>query len=267
MQFDKWAYRGSHSFYDNRLKKLAMDELPLEKWDFTGGNECFILRNYILRTFERLEDERNEAEESIKNEFIYEDDKQACFNTGLLDKEWQAVYFYCKPNDRPDLQQWKFDAFYNSYTIKYTSMPAQAVTKLRRPNYFSEPSKLVFDVRLPIIPQWSHILDERDNFERIPETLRMQGRLFCRNAIEGAIKFAKSRIEANYKTAVPQWYKGKVQLLVPLYLTNPTNPDLALVVSLSDDNTQYFGHTCLTIDMAYSNARLIAKPESYWLNP
>ena len=29
----------------------------------------------------------------------------------------------------------------------------------------------------------------------------------------------------------------------------------------------YQGHTCLTMDMAYSNARLIAKPESNWLLP
>ena len=28
----------------------------------------------------------------------------------------------------------------------------------------------------------------------------------------------------------------------------------------------YQGHTCLTLDMAYNNARLIAKPESNWLS-
>ena len=66
---------------------------------------------------------------------------------------------------------------------------------------------------------------------------------------------------------MPQLYRGKIQLLAPLYLTNPNNPDLALVLSLSDDKTVYYGHTCLTIEMAYNNARLIARPDSYWLQP
>ena len=89
----------------------------------------------------------------------------------------------------------------------------------------------------------------------------------CRKLLEGAIKETTKRIEANYKTAVPQWYKGKIQLLVPLYLTNPNVPDLALVLFLSEDGSCYYGHTCLTIDMAYNNARLIAKPKSFWLQP
>ncbi|MCL2486279.1 MAG: DUF3825 domain-containing protein [Oscillospiraceae bacterium] len=267
MFLDDWAYRGSHNFYDNRLKRLATDELAPEKWDYAGNNGCPILRNYIMKTFEKLHDEKTEAEETIKNDFIYEDDMQACFNTGLLDKTWQPVYFYCKPNNRRDMQKWMFNGFYNSYTLKYTDMPSQAANSLRRPNYFNDPGRLVFDVKLPIFPQWNHILDDPENFNRIPEFIRLGGRLFCQNAIQGAINGAAKRIEANYKTAVPQWYKGQIQLLVPLYLTNPSSPDLALVTSLSEDKTQYFGHTCLTIDMAYSNARLIARPDSYWLNP
>jgi len=84
---------------------------------------------------------------------------------------------------------------------------------------------------------------------------------------DGAIKRAKRMINANYKTAVPQYYKGKIQLLIPICLINENIPDLALVVSKNDTGTQYLGHTCLTLDMAYNNARLIAKPESNWLNP
>ena len=266
MHFDGWAYRGNFSYYDNELRRLARDELAPEKWDYAGENGCRILYSYIRRTFEKLYDERIEAEESEKNNYIYEDDAHACFNTGLFDRNWQPIYFYCKPNNRDGWQRWMFNGFYNSYTLKYTTMPSQFANVLRRPNYFSDPSRLVFDVKLPIVPQWDHILDEDENFNRIPENIRSSGRLFCRNVIQGAIEDAARRIEANYKTAVPQWYRGKIQLLVPLYLTNPSSPDLALVTSLSEDKTQYFGHTCLTIDMAYNNARLIARPDSYWLN-
>ena len=95
--------------------------------------------------------------------------------------------------------------------------------------------------------------------------MRSNGKDFCQNLIAGAIESVKKRIEANYKTIVPQLYKGRIQLLAPLYLTNPDTADLALVLSLSDDGSVYYGHTCLSIEMAYNNARLIARPDSYWL--
>ena len=42
--------------------------------------------------------------------------------------------------------------------------------------------------------------------------------------------------------------------------------DLALVVSEVGD-TEYRGHTVLTLEMAYTNARLVARPDSEWLKP
>lgn len=84
---------------------------------------------------------------------------------------------------------------------------------------------------------------------------------------DGAIKHAKNMINANYKTAVPQYYKGKIQLLIPICLIRENVPDLALVVSKNEAGNQYLGHTCLTLDMAYNNARLIARPDSLWLKP
>lgn len=141
------------------------------------------------------------------------------------------------------------------------------MSELRRANYFKDPGALIFDVNLEILPQWDHILYDEENFLRIPEQLQANGKEFCQSLIDGAIRSVKKRIEANYKTIVPQFYKGKIQLLAPLYLTNPDKPDLALVLSMSDDKTVYYGHTCLTTEMAYNNARLIARPDSYWLQP
>ena len=73
----------------------------------------------------------------------------------------------------------------------------------------------------------------------------------------------KKRVSSNDKLAVPQYYDGKIQLLLPLCLMDDKNPDLALTVTKM--NGCYQGHTCITLDMAYNNARLIAKPESTWL--
>ena len=207
------------------------------------------------------------VDESEKQCFVFMDDKVACFDTGLYDKTWQPIYFYCIKNPIEGFQPWRFAGFYNSYTIKLSDISTSAASCLRRANYFKEPSALIFDVNLEIVPQWDHILYDEENFERIPVQLRNNGREFCQNVIAGAINSVKKRIEANYKTIVPQLYRGKIQLLAPLYLTNPDTPDLALVLSLSEDKTVYYGHTCLTTEMAYNNARLIARPDSYWLQP
>ena len=51
--------------------------------------------------------------------------------------------------------------------------------------------------------------------------------------------------------------------MVPIILGDPKNVVLSLAVGAR--NGVYTGHTCLTLDMAYNNARLIAKPESDWL--
>ena len=74
---------------------------------------------------------------------------------------------------------------------------------------------------------------------------------------------------ANYKLAVPQYFSGKIQLLLPLYFGKENKPYLALTLTkVENDNSGYYlAHTCLTMDMAYNNARLIAKPESNWLLP
>ena len=267
MKLKEWAYLGNYDFFNNKLKSLATNELPPEKWSYAGKSDFGILRNYLYFTFEKLLQERDVAKDDDKQKIIYMDEKVSCFNTGLYDKTWQPIYFYSVKNPKEDYQPWVFKGFYNSYTIKYCDISNEDASALKRANYFSEPTSLVFDISLDIVPQWDHILYDEENFLRIPESLRLNGKEFCQNLIEGAINSVRKRIEANYKTIVPQWYKGKIQLLAPLYLSNPDNPDLALVLSLSETKTVYYGHTCLTTEMAYNNARLIARPDSYWLQP
>ena len=252
--------------YEPQLRRLS-EQLSPEKWSFEGKEDYGILRQYILYTFDKLKCDQDQADEHKKMEYIYEGTDKACFHTGLFDKNWQPIYFCCEVNNKGRRTKWKFSSFCNSYTISYTGIPANAAVALRRADYFADPSALIYNTHLQIFPQWNHILDDEKNYLRIPSELRELGKDVCRNVINGAIEKAKIRIDANYHTAVPQWYQGRIQLLVPLYLTNEVKPDLALVLSLSDDKSQYWGHTCLTTEMAYSNARLIAKPESFWLHP
>ena len=83
--------------------------------------------------------------------------------------------------------------------------------------------------------------------------------------LKGAIDNAKQRVRRNYKAAIPQYYRGRVQLLMPLCLSRPDVADLALVVD--NHGAFYRAATCLTLDMAYNNARQLARPDRDWLQP
>lgn len=88
-----------------------------------------------------------------------------------------------------------------------------------------------------------------------------------RRRLDGAIEEVKKRVKTNYKLAVPQFYNNRIQLLLPLNLTaGSPNPDLALAIHKISADT-YTARTCLTLKMAYNNARLIVKPQSVWLRP
>jgi len=56
-----------------------------------------------------------------------------------------------------------------------------------------------------------------------------------------------------------------IQLLILLCLANPNIADLAIVVE--DYGTMYRAATCVNLDMAINNARLLAKPDRDWLKP
>ncbi len=108
-----------------------------------------------------------------------------------------------------------------------------------------------------------HIIEH--NKARFPEQYKAMENYTLQTFLKGAIDNAKERVRRNYKTAIPQYYRGQIQLLLPLCLGNPRRADLALVVERH--STFYRASTCLTLDMAYNNARQITKPDRDWLQP
>lgn len=216
---------------------LAETAAP-ENW----SNELYprnkILTNYMVHTYKKLLSERS----------VIFTTEYALFNTGLFTKFYQPIYAY---QDRFGLQ---FLTDYDLGEIGILSRPPKA-------NYFSDPSLLLFDWHYQINVNYQHILKDVGNLDRIPESLKNCSNIL--NILTGAIETMKKRVSANYRLAIPQYYEGKIQLLLPLYLNGET-PDLALAVTKVGNC--YQGHTCLTLDMAYNNARLIAKPEANWLS-
>ena len=83
-----------------------------------------------------------------------------------------------------------------------------------------------------------------------------------------AVDTAKLRVAWNYKTAIPVYYPtdDSVHLILPLALNinEPEEVSIALVMTKTPSG-RYRAVTIFTLDMAYSNARLVTKPSSDWL--
>lgn len=250
-----------HDFYAslNDLEQLAADEnWKYANMDGRKNQQNPILENYIHHTFKRLRDEYVEANEEEKNGIIYIDEQIACFNVGLYTKNYNAIYAVLKPAKKEtDRKPFTFSGF-----EQQASWRLEGIKQLpRRANYFSDLSELLYDSSLGFRANIEHILSE--NIDRFPAELRdspMLGTLFS-----GAVGTAQKRVEANYRVAVPTYYKGSICLMLPICLTAPTKTDLALAIQRKDGF--YTAKTILTLDMAYNDARLIAKPDNDWLIP
>jgi hypothetical protein len=140
--------------------------------------------------------------------------------------------------------------------IRFSQLPEMA-------HYFDDPACLVMDSRKELRANIEHIIT--DNKERFPEPYSNMDDYALQTFLKGAIDNARERTKRNYKTAIPQYYRGRTQLLLPLCITKPNTADLALVVD--DHGTFYRASTCITLDMAYNNARQLARPDRDWLQP
>lgn len=223
------------NLYTEQLSNIA----AAENWSNPTYPNNGILANYIVKTYQKLSTERKVL---IGNNY-------ALFNTGLFNKYYEQIYAYQKETDI------SFLTGYELGVKRIESLPERA-------NYFENPNLLLFDWHYPINVHYEHILDDERNQERLPKAFLDSSNKI--NVLNGALDTMKKRVSANYKLAIPQYYNGKIQLLLPLCLTTDSDPDIALAVTKKDNS--YQGHTCLTLDMAYNNARLIAKPESTWLS-
>lgn len=220
--------------YTKELSAIATQEI----WSNNTYPNNGILANYIVKTYNKLQSEKN----------IVIGQDYAFFNTGLFTKYYEPIYAY---------QSGSLISFLTGYELSSIGIKERP----ERANYFEQPELLLFDWHYPIDVQYKHILDDDGNKDRLPKEFLNSANMVT--ILNGAIDTMKKRVSSNYKLAVPQYYDSKIQLLLPLCLLSDNKPDIAIAVTKKD--SCYQGHTCLTLDMAYNNARLIAKPESNWL--
>jgi hypothetical protein len=244
--------------YENAIQYLGDNLADKEDWDFSDSNQKnnSILKNYLEFTFRKLKNEKKIA--------FTKDNKYSCFNTGLLTENLEDIFAFFEEykNHRAGLQTpYCFKAFLKKSDSSLLRHFPGYLPDIA--NYFDKPELLLFNPKFELIPDIDHIIN--DNIARFPPHLHRADDAELRRQITGAIEDVRKRARTNYKIAVPQYYNGKIQLLLPLSLTSGSpNPDLALVVHKLNDK-MYTARTCLTLKMAYNNARLIVKPQSNWL--
>ncbi|MXV16891.1 DUF3825 domain-containing protein [Hufsiella ginkgonis] len=253
--------------FEECIRHLATRLALNEQWEYSDpakelaeGNNAAnfplpVLRNYLEHTFRKVKSE---------DKIVYTPDKNfACFNTGLVTPNLEDIFAFFELNkfNNPRAPYF-FKAFIKKSDIEFLIHFSQ--NQPESANYFDQPALLLFNPKLQLIPNIDHII--QDNKGRFPEPLRQAPDREIRSRLMGAIDDISKRVRINYKIAIPQFYDNKFQLLLPLYLVDNTKPDLALVVEKINENT-YSAWTCLTMGMAYNNARLIVSPHSEWLKP
>jgi hypothetical protein len=245
-----------------RLEDFENTILP-ERWSYleprtdVKNTKNPILENYIKHTFIRLYHVCKDNQENEKK-YLYTKDDMLCFNTGLFTKQYEKTFFLLKYEEKQgDTKVWGFEGFVKESDYRLADFDYLP----KKVGFFEKIDDLIYDTSFDLRINSAHILADSANLERIPAEIRAAKNLQI--LFDGALEQVKKKIEANYKVAVPQYFEGNVQLLLPLSLRDPEVVDLVLVVARK--NNSYAGRTCLTLDMAYNNARLIAKPETPWL--
>ncbi|MFI4941364.1 MAG: DUF3825 domain-containing protein [Burkholderiales bacterium] len=255
-------YNLPESFYDFALMPKFDQNVTIlagmaepEDWNYkniANPSPLPMLQAFLKYTYKRIAEEKKVA--------VTKDEKFACWNTGLITPHQEPIYILFEENKLDDRRNYwhflKFSRRGENDLNKFLTLPEMA-------HYFADPACVVYDSRKELRSNIEHIIS--DNRERFPASLKAMNDYALQNIVKGAIDSVLERVKRNYKTAIPQYYSGNVQLLLPLCLTDPGKADLALVVERFHEF--YRASTCLTLDMAYNNARQLARPDRDWLQP
>ncbi|MEA3642699.1 MAG: DUF3825 domain-containing protein [Lamprobacter sp.] len=231
-----------------------VDEAEKEDWDYNytvSNHPNPVLFNYVRFTYKRIAEENKIA--------LSEDGQYACFNTGLVTESQEPIYASFEVNRHGEAQPWFFKGWFRRGRWELNRFPELPEIA----HYFDDPSCLVFDTRKDFRVNVEHIVEE--NKARFPDPYGQMDNYQLQTLLKGSVDNSRERVRRNYKTAIPQYYHSQIQLLLPLCLSNPHKADLALVVERH--STFYRASTCLTLDMAYNNARQLTRPDRDWLQP
>lgn len=236
------------------LEEMVAIAIP-EKWtydSFASRQKYPILRSYLAKTYERVKQQGKLVREG----------NRLLFNSGLINRWFKEIYIVCEEDPTTA------GALLGARPVLENDRVVLETFKNRKPaiaTFFDSLADVMFDPTLDVVTNDVHIIEE--NIDRIPTEYRAMRTSQVFALFQSAVEFARIMARRNYKLVVPQYYGGRIQFLMPIYLSGEFSgtPDCALALERIHDC--YRGNTILTLDMAYQNARLIAKPDPTWLNP
>jgi hypothetical protein len=248
----------------SQLDMLAEMALP-EPWRFknpiylTKNPDTPILERYIHAIFKKqLIDYKEERTPSKAAEYFHIENEFCCFHTGLYTRRYKAIYACFDRNKKKDsLLEWYFRGFAD----ELSPMLRHISPLPKKPSYYMTQYGVNYNPEWPIRVNVDHILGDEENLSRIPANIREAQNLPL--LLETAVELARRKAVVEPSIVVPQGYQGRVQYLLPICLTDMEQPDLAMTLTIMDG--YYLGNTCLTLEMAYLNARLLSRPVAHWL--
>lgn len=263
LNYDLFEFAYVPGWY-GQLDSLAGLALP-EPWRFRDPKYCTknpdtpILKRYIHTIFKKQVidfNEENAPERAAR--YFHVENESCCFHTGLYTRRYKAIYGCFERNKRQDTTRgWFFRGFADELSplLKYiTPLPG-------KPRYDMAQYGVNYNPEWPIRVNIDHILGDAENVSRLPGAIRQAQNLPL--LLETAVELARRKAAIEPGIVVPQGYQGKVQYLLPLCLMDMEVPDLAMTLTIMDG--YYLGNTCLTLEMAYLNARVLARPIAPWL--
>ena len=259
----------SYKGYSHALQTLKKTFCKDESWDYIQNRteDIPILTSYLDQTCKRIIEE-NKLVLGQSNE----GKEYAYFNTGLADCFQSEIFAYFERNYNYkeseswgiSIPKWHFLEF-NTEESRYRRY-FEGRTTAEIASYFEPGTRLVLDPEdlKTAKPNWDHLYERKNRIA--VQNINIMSEMDFRDAINDSIDLAYRRIKRNYKTAIPQFYSHEIQFLVPLYSRKDRVNALAAMVIRQNERI-YEISTLLTLDQAYNNARLLAKPDREWLNP
>lgn len=271
MKSDLFEFAYIPRWYD-QLYDLASMALP-ESWRFrepsyiTKNDETPILERYINYIFHKQYTEYSYEDNPIRaDQLFYKRNEVCCFHTGLLNRQYKSIYAYFERNKKKDtLLDWHFKGF-----VDETSPFLRYIEPLpQKPGFLVYDHEARYHSEWPIRVNTAGILGDAAQLARLPGCVGKNHGLNAALLLETAVELMRRHAEIVPSIIVPQIYQGRLRYLLPLYLSTMKSvecavPDLALTLSPMEDG-YYLGHTCLTLEMALANARVLARPTAAWL--
>ena len=286
LPLEDWAYLLN---INEILSKLA--SMTNENWSFDNNLPPYpnhpILWSYLRYTFCRIQ---------YQKKIVYSADSNlAAFNTGLYNEHYDDIIALFKRNDPGFKSEWIFLDFVIAGQGKGKVINKAFSSEIERATYTDNPADVVYDIRCgkPILDM-DHIIkrvyrmplnflqqivtdvtlpdtdtDKTAYFDQVRDKILSDQFIYQRfaGAINYAMDLAMKRIRCDHRNAIPMYYPktNQMSFLIPLCLTSDSVVDIALVVSKTATG-KYEGSTILTLDWAYTDARLVGRPGMDWLS-